>query len=149
MAIGCIPVLGYFLSRVIIRAWKVVISIAEDLFGFVGQRIRELRKNFNNNQGISQEVLAQELDQPTNTVSRWETGTYKPNLKDLENLSRFFGVSILTFLPNETVPHDEQLSALLRAAKELDPRDLEELRRFAEFRRAQAIFAKKPRKKAK
>lgn len=121
--------------------------MAEDLFGFVGRRIRELRKHFNNNQGISQELLAEELDEPTNTVSRWETGTYKPNLKDLEKLSRFFGVSILSFFPNETIPQDEQLSALLRAAKELDPKDLEELRRFAEFRRAQAMFAKRGRKR--
>jgi hypothetical protein len=47
------------------------------------------------------------------------------------------------------VPHDEQVSALLRAAKELDPRDLEELRRFAEFRRAQALFTKKAKRTAK
>lgn len=82
-------------------------------------------------------------------MSRWETGTYKPNLEDLEKLSRFFGVSVLTFFPKEVVSHDEQLTALLRAAKELDPRDLDELRRFAEFRRAQAIFTKKGRKKDK
>jgi transcriptional regulator with XRE-family HTH domain len=126
-----------------------VTRIAEDLFAHVGRRIRDLRKNFNNSQGISQELLAEELGEPTNTVSRWETGVYKPNLADLEKLSRFFGISILTFFPKESVPHDEQLMALLRAAKELDPRDLEELRRFAEFRRAQAIFTKRGRKKAK
>jgi transcriptional regulator with XRE-family HTH domain len=119
------------------------------LFEYVGERIRELRKQFNNNQGISQEVLAKKLDKTTNTVSRWETGTYKPSLADLEKLARFFGVSILTFFPNTVVPHDEQLSALLRAAKELDPQDLEELRRFAEFRRARSLFAKKRSKKAK
>ncbi len=119
--------------------------IGEDLLCFVGRRIRELRKDFNRGQGLSQEVLAQELGEPTNTVSRWETGTYKPGLKDLEKVARFFGVSILTFFPSESIPQDAQLTALLRTARELDPRDLEELRRFAEFRRAQAIFAKRKR----
>ena len=29
-----------------------------------------------------------------NTISRWETATYKPSISDLERLAQFFGVPI-------------------------------------------------------
>src|SRR5881392_2988516 len=112
----------------------------EDLFSYVGQRIRDLRTSFNAGSGVSQEALAGELGTTANTISRWETATYQPSLRDLDALARFFGVSMLAFFPDETPSQDEKVSALLRTAKELPESDLEELRRFAEFRKAQAIY---------
>lgn len=113
-----------------------------DLFEHVGGRIRQLRTEFDGGRGISQEALAAELKVAANTVSRWETATYQPNLRDLDLLARFFGVSILSFFPGEEPSADQKVNALLRSAKELDPADLEELRKFAEFRRAQAIYGR-------
>jgi transcriptional regulator with XRE-family HTH domain len=107
----------------------------ENLMDFIARRIRDLRSAYGG-KGLSQEALAKELGVATNTVSRWETGTYKPAIDDLEGLARFFGVSILEFFPKEESPVTEQVSALLRAAEQLDHRDLEELRRYAEFRKA-------------
>ena len=65
----------------------------ETVRAYVGKRIRELRNAFGE-EGISQEALAAELKVATNTISRWETGTYEPTLNDLERLSRLFGISI-------------------------------------------------------
>lgn len=99
-----------------------------------------MRTQFNGGQGLSQEALAAELGIAANTVSRWETGQYQPSLRELERLSRFFGVSILEFFPGQKVGPNEKLNALLRAAGDLPESDLRELQRFAEFRKAQAIY---------
>jgi len=103
------------------------------LFRYVGARIRELREAYPP-RGLSQEALAKKLSTRANTVSRWETATYKPTLEDLDALARFFGVSVLTFFPKEE--HSDKIQRLLRAAKSLPEPELDELHRYAEFRRA-------------
>lgn len=111
-----------------------------DLFQHVAARIRDFRTAFAAGEGLSQDALAKELGVATNTISRWETGTYKPSLEDLDKLARFFGKSILEFFPNTATPQNEQVAALLRAASDLPTEDVEELRRYAEFRRARSIY---------
>ncbi|HJS23875.1 MAG TPA: helix-turn-helix transcriptional regulator [Pyrinomonadaceae bacterium] len=120
-----------------------------DLLDHVAAKIRDLRVNYNSGEGLSQESLAAHLKVATNTISRWETGTYRPSLKDLERISRFFGVPMMSFLPDEMVDddEDENLKALLRTARQLHPADLEELRKYAEFRRARGIYQGKTRPK--
>lgn len=120
-----------------------------DLLDHVAARIRDLRVNYNHGEGLSQEALATHLKVAPNTISRWETGTYRPSIKDLERISRFFGVSIISFFPSELhdAEEDENLKALLRTAKQLHPADLEELRKYAEFRRARSIYQGKTRPK--
>jgi transcriptional regulator with XRE-family HTH domain len=113
------------------------------LMEFIALRIRDLRNGYGG-KGLSQEALAKELGVATNTVSRWETGTYKPSIEDLEQLARFFGVSILEFFPKEDEQVNDEISALMRTAKQLLPPDLEELRRYAEFRRARHMLGAKP-----
>lgn len=112
----------------------------ENLMQFIAVRIREMRAAFG---GISQEALAKELDVATNTVSRWETGTYKPTIEDLEKMARFFRVSVLDFFPQEKSKMSEEISALLRAAQQLNPQDIDELRRYAEFRKARYMLNRK------
>jgi transcriptional regulator with XRE-family HTH domain len=111
---------------------------------YVAERIKELRTNFGES-GLSQEALATKLGVATNTISRWETGTYEPTLDDLERLSREFGVSILEFFPkvDRLDERNKNVDALLRTAQNLDAKDLEELRRYAEFRRARSIYTQK------
>ena len=111
-----------------------------DLFAYVGERIKELRTGFGG-KGLSQEKLAKELGISPNTISRWETATYNPTLADLDKLARFFGKSILFFFPQEKSQANEKINALLRTAKQLHPADIEELQRYAEYRRAQNIYA--------
>jgi transcriptional regulator with XRE-family HTH domain len=118
-----------------------------ELLDHVAAKIRDLRVSYNSGEGLSQESLAAHLKVAPNTISRWETGTYRPSLKDLERISRFFGVSMMSFLPDEMIgeEEDESLKALLRTARQLHPSDLEELRRYAEFRRARSIYQGKSR----
>ena len=113
-----------------------------DLLDHVAAKIRDLRVNYNSGEGLSQEALAAHLKVAPNTISRWETGTYRPGLKDLERISRFFGVSMMSFLPDEMIDEDgdENLRALLRTARQLHPADLEELKKYAEFRRMRGIY---------
>jgi transcriptional regulator with XRE-family HTH domain len=120
-----------------------------DLLDHVAARIKDLRVSYNSGEGLSQEALAAHLKIAPNTISRWETGTYRPSLKDLERISRFFGVSMMSFFPEEMVDNDEDenLKALLRTARQLHPADLEELRKYAEFRRARGIYQGKTRPK--
>jgi len=120
-----------------------------DLLDHIAARIRDLRVSYNSGEGLSQESLATHLKVAPNTISRWETGTYRPSVKDLEKISRFFGVSIISFFPSEMAndDDDENLKALLRAARQLHPADLEELRKYAEFRKARSIYQGKTRPK--
>ena len=118
-----------------------------DLLDQIAARLRDLRLSYNSGEGLSQESLATHLKVAPNTISRWETGTYRPSVKDLEKISRFFGVSMNSFFPSETVNEDddENLKALLRTARQLHPADLEELRKYAEFRKARSIYQGKTR----
>jgi transcriptional regulator with XRE-family HTH domain len=120
-----------------------------DLLDHVAVKIKDLRVSYNSGEGLSQESLAAHLKVAPNTISRWETGTYRPSLKDLERISRFFGVSMMSFFPQDLVEEneDENLKALLRTARQLHPADLEELRKYAEFRRARGIYQGKTRPK--
>ncbi len=121
-----------------------------DLLDHLAARIKELRVSYNNGEGLSQEMLARHLKIAPNTISRWETGMYRPGFTDVERLARFFGVSMMSFLPPEMQDEDEDenIKALLRTARQLHPADLEELRRYAEFRRARGIYQGKTRPKA-
>ena|ERR1700683_4990424 len=111
-----------------------------EVIRYVAERIKELRTDYAG-KGISQDALASAVGTTANTISRWETGTYKPSVEDLEKLSRFFGVSILKFFPQEEVSAmNEPVAALLRAARDLPKTDVEELKKYAEYRRARALM---------
>ena len=120
-----------------------------DLLDQIAARIRDLRVSYNHGEGLSQDSLATHLEVAPNTISRWETGTYRPSVKDLERISRFFGVSINSFFPSDTLDteEDENLQALLRTARQLHPADVEELRKYAAFRRARSMSEGKTRHK--
>src|ERR1044072_9077810 len=124
-----------------------------DLLDQIAARIRDLRVSYNRGEGLSQDSLARHLKVAPNTISRWETGTYRPSLEDLESLARFprfFGFSINSFFPSELVhdEEDENIKAPLRTAKQLHPEELEELQKYAEFRKARAIYEGKTRPKS-
>lgn len=116
-----------------------------DLYKHAATKIKELRTKSN----LTQEGLANGLKVATNTVSRWETESNKPDLKDLENLARFFKVSILVFFPGQDPAAKPELQALLRAAGNLKEDDLQELQRYAEYRQAQTIYRSTANKTAK
>ncbi len=104
-----------------------------DIYEQVGKQIRELRTTLRD-RGISQEELAQAVKTTANTISRWETATYKPSISDLEKLAQFFGVPITLFFP-QSEPKS-RTNALLTATTDLDDADLEEVMLYAQFRKA-------------
>lgn len=114
---------------------------------YVAQRIRELRVAYGK-KGLSQEEVANMMGVTTNTISRWETGTYEPTLNDLERLARVLNESILELFPktNTDNPKRVAVDALLRAASDLNQSDIDELRRYAEFRKARGLYKGKGKK---
>lgn len=112
----------------------------------IGQRIRDFRTSYGGGTGISQDALAKALGVASNTVSRWETGAYQPGLEDIDRLAKFFGKSIYDFFRHGEIgsERDEKIEALLRTAKQLSDEDVEELRRYAEYRRARQVYTKRP-----
>ncbi len=108
-----------------------------DIYEYIGSQIRILREEAR----LSQEALANEMGISTNTVSRWETATYKLNFKDLQKLADFFHVRLSNLLPpeeNEQPIH----KALLSATGDLPEEDIQELIEYAEFRRARHLLQK-------
>ncbi|HXW25921.1 MAG TPA: helix-turn-helix transcriptional regulator [Xanthobacteraceae bacterium] len=105
------------------------------LYEHIAATIRRLRTE----KGWSQEKLAQQIGEPANTVSRWETVTYKPSAEQLEKLARLFSQSITIFFPGmeqqTAVP-----SALLSATRGLKPAELKAVIEYAEFTRARSIL---------
>lgn len=108
------------------------------LYNFIGAKIKELRTNYCA-KGIKQEKLAAEIEVNPNTISRWETATYKPTARDLEKLADFFKVSISVFFPQK-LQAEKRLAALARATGDLPDEDIKELIKYAEFRRARSVL---------
>jgi transcriptional regulator with XRE-family HTH domain len=104
-----------------------------DIYEEIGKRIRDFRGSVGG-RVVSQEDLASAVGTTANTVSRWETATYKPAISDLEKLARYFGVPITAFFP-EAGPRS-RTTALLSATEGLDEADLDEVRLYALFRRS-------------
>jgi transcriptional regulator with XRE-family HTH domain len=101
------------------------------IYKTIAEKIKELRVS---RPGLSQERLAEAIGTAPNTISRWETATYKPSIGDLEKLSRYFKVPITFFFPH--VETDAKAQALLSATGDLDEEDVDEIVRYANFRRA-------------
>jgi transcriptional regulator with XRE-family HTH domain len=118
-----------------------------NLYEHIGNKIRELRINYPKGT-LSQEALSGHLKVASNTVSRWETGTYKPTPEDLDRLSRFFAVPITTFFPGLAADQG-RVSALTSATGGLGDKDFEEVIKYAEFRKARLALegAKKAKSK--
>lgn len=123
-----------------------------DIRQYVGAQIKTLREACNGGVGMSQDELAKRVDTTANTISRWETATYRPSVEELDKLARVLRVSITAFFPPESAPpENEKLHALLRAARDLPESDIDELKRFAEwrhFRKSHPEFPPKKRAKA-
>lgn len=59
----------------------------------VGSRIRQLRLSAKG-QPINQAQLARELGVKQNTISRWESGSFRPTMLDAQAIAQFFNVPV-------------------------------------------------------
>jgi transcriptional regulator with XRE-family HTH domain len=121
-----------------------------DIYTHISAQIKKLRGD------QSQEAMAKRLGIATNTLSRWETGTYKPTAEDLNNMARACQVPIETFFPENndkaTEERAQKVKALTSALGGLGDTDFEEVINYAQYRKAhmklQAASPTKRRKKA-
>jgi transcriptional regulator with XRE-family HTH domain len=118
-----------------------------DLYEQIGHKIRELREGYPKGK-LSQDALATQLGVASNTISRWETGTYKPTPEDLDKLARFFKVSIKVFFP-DLENDDRRIAALTSATGGLNEKDFEEVIKYAEFRKARRVLESGKRTRTK
>lgn len=118
-----------------------------DLYQHIGQKIRELRQNTPKGM-LSQEEVAKHIGVTANTLSRWETGTYKPTPLDLDKLARFFGTSITVFFPG-MLPIQGQVHVLTSAVAGLTDDVFDEVVRYAEYRKSRAALESAKPEKAK
>ena|SRR2546428_8092223 len=119
-----------------------------DVYRYIATKIKGLRSSFSG-KGMSQEDLAKLMGTTANTISRWETATYRPSVAELDRLSRIFGVPITVFFP-QTAKIGSQVQALLSATGELRGGDMDEVIRYAQFRKARKLLreSRKRRNKA-
>lgn len=117
-----------------------------DIYEKIGQKIRKLRQEYPKGP-LSQEALAKQLGVPPNTLSRWETGKYKPTAANLDQLARFFQVSITVFFPDRKISRN-RVAALTSATGGLSKKDFNEVVRYADFRRLRKDL-ESPKKKRK
>lgn len=115
------------------------------LYEQIGQIIRDLREAAQ----LSQSALASKIGVAANTVSRWETGTYKVTPEDLDKLARLFKVSITVFFP-DLEQDEDRVAALTSATGGLGKKDFDEVIRYAEYRKVRQAMeaAKRAKKKA-
>jgi transcriptional regulator with XRE-family HTH domain len=118
-----------------------------ELYKFIGEKIRKLRQDYSG-VTLSQEDLANKIGVPTNTISRWETATYKVSAEDLQKLAKTFSIDISVFFPEtEQSKLTPSLQALMSATSDLTEEDIAELTEYAKFRKARQILnANKSRK---
>lgn len=119
--------------------------MSADIYKHIGEKIKELREHYKEDGkiGLSQEQLAGKIGVTPNTVSRWETATYKTKIEDLDKLAKFFSVPIYTFLPKEQQPDNPEVNALLSATADLTKSDIETLTDFALFRKTRSVLNNK------
>nr|WP_235594437.1 helix-turn-helix transcriptional regulator [Leptospira noguchii] len=119
--------------------------VLTNLSQYIADQIKSLREGHNGGKGISQTDLAKHVSKNPNTISRWETGEYKPKSDDLFLLSKFFQVPISSFFPEE---NQENYNNLISNLKEkLSRKDIKEIINFIEFKiatKSTDIERKKP-----
>ena len=114
----------------------------EEIYSQIGEQIRRIRDS----KDMSQDELAQKLGVTPNTISRWETATYRPTVADIDNVARVFNLPLSALLPSDERSEGEINQKLLSATGDLPKEDIEELERYAEFIRYQKTLSLRRRR---
>ena len=96
-------------------------------------RLRALRKE----RGLTLQQLAKHFGMSHSTLSKYETGSRKPDMEMLKKLSDFFGVSV-DYLIGESPVRDKEETVILNKSinmPELPPEAYQELEDFIEYLR--------------
>ena len=102
---------------------------------YVGERRHQLRKSYGIKE-ISQRELAEMMGVGANTISRWETGTFKVSIVELGRLAKIFSISIAEFFPIDDYENKgNSIQELMLVVQDMSENDIRELTLFAEFRK--------------
>ena len=96
-------------------------------------RLRALRKE----RGLTLQQLAKHFGMSHTTLSKYDTGSRKPDMEMLKKLSDFFGVSV-DYLIGESPVRDKEETVILNKSinmPELPPEAYKELEDFIEYLR--------------
>ncbi len=63
----------------------------------LGQKLKEIRKRF----GLSQEQLAEIMNVSRQAITKWESDTGLPDITNLQELAKVFGMTVDYFLDSE------------------------------------------------
>ncbi len=74
----------------------------------LSEKLYALRKKA----GLSQEELAEKLDVSRQAVSKWESGSARPDVDRLKALSRFYGIPMDSLLSDDPLPGPEENAGL-------------------------------------
>lgn len=94
----------------------------DSLYSDLGRNIKAARVELR----LSQRELAEMVEESSITISRWETGTRKPQLEDLMKLSRIFNCTVSRLLQGPT-QNNSLLVDLAEKASLLPDREIDEL----------------------
>ncbi|NGY05612.1 helix-turn-helix domain-containing protein [Solimonas terrae] len=100
----------------------------------LGQRIKETRDYL----GFSQDEVGEVLGISRSAVSLMESGQRKTDALELQRLAKLFERPISFFTGEDLAMESRNVAILARMAGKLEPSDLEELRKFAEYLEARA-----------
>lgn len=76
----------------------------------LGEKLKDIRKRF----GLSQEQLAEIMNVSRQAITKWETDKGMPDVLNLQELAKVFGVTVDYFL------NDEDTAAVKTMTKDLD-----------------------------
>lgn len=79
----------------------------------LGEKLKEIRKRF----GLSQEELAEMLNVSRQAITKWENDGGKPDIDNLLELSKKFGITVDSLLNNESELSDLSISVKLDKEK--------------------------------
>jgi transcriptional regulator with XRE-family HTH domain len=108
-----------------------------NIYEHVAHRIRYFREQSQ----LTQDQVAKVLGVSTNTISRWETATYKIALDDLQKVAQVFGLRTSMLLPFEEAETTQDVVAGILHGLPAD--DISEVLTFADFRRQRSQLSTK------
>lgn len=92
----------------------------------LGQKIKKIRKNM----GLSQEVLGEILCVSRQTITKWETDTGIPDINNLQEISKLFGLPIDYFLNDKEIINETMMEFDIKEYKNNKLSNIDIIRKY-------------------
>ncbi|TGK12841.1 helix-turn-helix domain-containing protein [Leptospira stimsonii] len=122
-------------------------ELEERIGAFIAEKIKTVRVNSCGGHGLPQRSFGRILGEKANTISRWETGEYKPSAVDLIKICFLLNIPASEFCPDYDPSPGKPRFLIPPILTEEDKAEVENFIRFKEWQRTPAR-KKSGRKKA-